>query len=43
MNYPKEELRLPTGASDDHKSHFSWQLGVYAILVTLAIYYLCVA
>jgi hypothetical protein len=43
MNYSREELRLPTGASDVHKSRFSWQLGVYAILVVVAIYYLCVA
>jgi hypothetical protein len=43
MNYLKEELRLPTGDSDDHPSHFSWQLGVYAILVAAAVYYLCVA
>jgi len=43
MNYLKRELRQPTGVLDDQPSHFSWQLGVYAILVTLAIYYLCVA
>jgi hypothetical protein len=43
MNYLQEELRLPTGDSDDHRSHFSWQFGVYAILVAVAIYYLCVA
>ncbi len=42
MNYPREELRLPTGASYD-QARFPWQLAVYAILVAAAIYYLCVA
>ncbi len=43
MNYLNGKLSQPTGVSDDQQSHFSWQLGVYAILVALAIYYLCVA
>ena len=43
MSYLEEALRQPTGVSDDHQSHFSWQLGVYAILVGSAIYFLCVA
>jgi hypothetical protein len=43
MNYLKEELRKPTDVLDDQHPHFSWQLGMYAILVALAIYYLCVA
>jgi hypothetical protein len=43
MKYPREELRLPTSASANHQSRFSWQLGVYAILVAVAMYYLCIA
>jgi hypothetical protein len=42
MNNVRKELRLPTGASDDHQASFSWQLAVYAILIAVAIYHLCV-
>jgi hypothetical protein len=42
MNHPREELRLPTGASHD-QVRFPWQVAVYAILIGAAIYYLCVA
>jgi hypothetical protein len=42
MNHLREELRLPTGASQ-YQARFSGQLAVYAILAAVAIYYLCVA
>ncbi len=42
MNHPREELRIPTSPAHV-QARFSWQLSVYAILVAVAIYYLCVA
>jgi hypothetical protein len=42
MKLPGEELWQPTGVSNDHQARFSWQLAVYAILVAIAIYHLCV-
>jgi hypothetical protein len=33
---------MPTGASHD-QAGLSWQFAVYAVLVAVAIYYLCIA
>ena len=42
MNHPREIVRLPTDVSHDRASS-SWLLVGYAILVAVAIYYICVA
>jgi hypothetical protein len=44
MNHPRGtvRLRMPTSASDD-QAGLSWQLAAYAVLVAVAIYYLCIA
>lgn len=42
MNHPREVLRLPTDVSHD-QAGFSWLLAGYAILVAVAIYYMCVS
>jgi hypothetical protein len=41
MNHPREVLRLPTNVSYDQAGS-SWLLVAYAILVAVAIYYMCV-
>jgi hypothetical protein len=41
MNHPREVLRLPTIVSHSQVGS-SWLLVGYAILVAVAIYYMCV-
>jgi hypothetical protein len=42
MNLLREEFMPSIGASSEYRAHFSWQVAVYAILVAVAIYHLCV-
>jgi hypothetical protein len=42
MNLLREEFMPSIVRLSDYRARFSWQVAVYAILVAVAIYHLCV-